>query len=196
MILFCLSLALADIAPPPIGQAPPPPRGPTIDEASLEAAVNKNLPPGTDPDDPAWAAGLIPGLDPGPPPPSADVDRLAHEIGLTLRCPVCQGLSVADSTSVAAVQMQRRIRELVGLGYTRADIEDYFVSRYGEWILLSPTAGGLNLLVWLGPLLAAGLGLGLASTFLRAPAARPAPAAPTADDPYTRRLLAEVDDDQ
>ena len=66
--------------------------------------------------------GLIPGLPPGPPPATDQVDPLTHQIARTLRCPVCQGLSVADSTSEAAVMFQRRIEELVAAGYTEEQI--------------------------------------------------------------------------
>jgi cytochrome c-type biogenesis protein CcmH len=138
---------------------------------------------------------LIPGLTPGTPPPVDQVDALAQAISSGLRCPVCQGLSVADSTSAAAVQMHHRVRELVAAGYTRQEIDDYFVSKYGEWVLLEPTRGGLNSIVWIGPLLAAALGLLAALSFVRESdkAAAPPPRPP--DDPYAASLLAEVDDD-
>ncbi|MCB9682724.1 MAG: cytochrome c-type biogenesis protein CcmH [Alphaproteobacteria bacterium] len=149
----------------------------------------------------------IPGLPPGPPPPADQVDRIARDIGLGLRCPVCQGLSVADSTSSAAVMMQRRIRELVAQGYDRDDINDFFASKYGEWVLLQPRNGGLNQLVWIGPLLAFGLGLIAASSMLVrrdddegpdtvvSDAARRGPDGDDVEDPHLARLLSEVDDD-
>ncbi|MCB9766517.1 MAG: cytochrome c-type biogenesis protein CcmH, partial [Alphaproteobacteria bacterium] len=61
-----------------------------------------------------------------------------------LRCPVCQGMSVADSSSEAAVNMKNRIRELVTAGYTDDQIEDYFIDRYGTWVLLEPPDDGVN----------------------------------------------------
>jgi len=156
-----------------------------------------DIPPNTPPTEDVQESGGIPGLPPGPPPPADQIDALAREIGAVLRCPVCQGLSVADSTSNAAVLMQNRIRELVAMGYTRAEIEDYFVARYGEWVLLYPRAAGLNRLVWIGPLLALGLGVLMASTFLRGQTAAPPPPPkrPPGDDPWVDRLLQEVDDD-
>lgn len=75
-------------------------------------------------------------------------------IALQLRCPVCQNLSVADSPSEMAKEMRGLIRERLERGETREEVHAYFVSKYGEWILLSPRASGFNLVVWLLPLAA------------------------------------------
>jgi len=113
----------------------------------------------------------------------ADVEAVARQIGLGLRCPVCQGLSAADSTSPAAVNMQRRIRELVAQGYSRAQIEAYFVSRYGEWVLLAPTGEGLNQVVWIGPAAALVVALGAALMVVGRRREDDAPSTPVADLP-------------
>jgi cytochrome c-type biogenesis protein CcmH len=68
-----------------------------------------------------------------------------------LRCPVCQNLSVWDSPSPVAHGMRLRIRELARDGASDAEIEAYFVDRYGEWVLLSPPREGIGLAVWLAP---------------------------------------------
>ena len=111
--------------------------------------------------EPPTSDWLIAGLEPGPPPPEEQVDPIAQEIGSKLRCPVCQGLSVADSTSEAAVIMQRRIQDFVRAGYSEAEIRDYFSSKYGEWVLLDPPREGLNWIIWAGPgvMLCGGLAL-------------------------------------
>lgn len=87
----------------------------------------------------------------------ARATRLAAE----LRCPVCQGLSIQDSPSPLAVQMKDLIRTQVGRGYSDDDVRAYFVSKYGEWVLLEPRATGFNLLVYLLPAAALLAGLGL-----------------------------------
>jgi cytochrome c-type biogenesis protein CcmH len=142
---------------------------------------------------------LIPGVPPGPRPPEDQVQQIAYEIGLELRCPVCQGLSVADSTSNAAVQMQNWVRRLVAAGYDEQQIKAFFVERYGEWVLLAPEARGVNLLLWLVPGLGVGLGLGLAAytmiKFRREP--DPAALAEGAGPPrdrYEQRLLEQLED--
>jgi cytochrome c-type biogenesis protein CcmH len=83
----------------------------------------------------------------------------AEALAAQLRCPDCQGLSVADSPTRSAQEMRRQIDELVGAGGTDGEVRDHFVARYGEWILLSPSSP----LTWVVPfvvLLAAALALG------------------------------------
>jgi len=75
----------------------------------------------------------------------------AQAIAAKLRCPVCQNESVADSPSELAAQMRTLIREKVAAGETDQQIVDYFVSKYGEWILLEPPRRGLLWIVWLAP---------------------------------------------
>ncbi|HET6983622.1 MAG TPA: cytochrome c-type biogenesis protein CcmH, partial [Myxococcaceae bacterium] len=82
------------------------------------------------------------------PPREARVQAL----GKQLRCPMCQGLSIADSNSSAARAQMDKVRELVAAGKSDQQIRDFFTSRYGEWALLEPPASGMNLLVWLLPL--------------------------------------------
>ena len=54
-------------------------------------------------------------------------------------------MSVADSTSPAAVNMQKQIRKLVAAGYSEDQIKAEFVESYGEWVLASsPPSGGIN----------------------------------------------------
>ena len=81
------------------------------------------------------------------------LERRVNAVASNLRCPVCQGLSILDSPSELAQDMKRLVREQVATGRTRAEIEAFFVQRYGEWVLLKPPAHGANLTVWLGPAL-------------------------------------------
>src|SRR5687767_959816 len=62
------------------------------------------------------------------------VDELAEE----LRCPVCQGLSIADSPSELSQQMKDVVRGQLESGKSPDEVKAYFVSKYGEWILLTP----------------------------------------------------------
>lgn len=88
--------------------------------------------------------------DPARPPGAtpADLDQRVYEVASQLRCVVCQNLSVADSPSELAKEMRNLVRELLQQGKSREEIEAYFVSRYGEFVLLSPPKRGFNLLVW------------------------------------------------
>ena len=122
------------------------------------------------------------------PPREARVQAL----GKQLRCPMCQGLSIADSNSSAARAQMDKVRELVAAEKTDQEIRDFFISRYGEWALLDPPASGMNLLVWLLPLLLlVGGGIAIART-MRQPASAPATPAPPSDDPYLEAVRAEL----
>ncbi len=97
---------------------------------------------------------------PNTPPP--DLSPQVFEIAKTLRCPVCQGESAAESNAGIAVEMRRIIAEQLAQGKSEAEIRRFFVERYGDWILYEPPARGLTLWVWLSPLLGLGLlGYGL-----------------------------------
>ena len=100
----------------------------------------------------------------------ARATRLASE----LRCPVCQGLSIQDSPSPLALQMKDLIRTQVGQGLSDSEVRGYFVSKYGEWVLLEPRASGFNLLVYLLPAGALLGGLGLLALAVRRWTAAPA----------------------
>lgn len=83
----------------------------------------------------------------------------AYQIGLLLRCPVCQGMPIADSPADMAQAMMKKIRTMTDEGRDRQEILDYFVSRYGEWVLLKPKQEGLNWVIWLLPPIVLLLGL-------------------------------------
>jgi cytochrome c-type biogenesis protein CcmH len=113
-----------------------------------------------------------------------------------LRCPVCQNLSVGDSPSEMANQMRELIREKLQQGESPDQIRAYFVSRYGEWILLAPKRQGFNWVAWLLPFGAILVGGGVIGWVVRRGAARSrAPrqeALQPLDPHYARRLEAEL----
>ena len=82
------------------------------------------------------------------------LEVMTTHLASELRCPVCQGNSIQDSPSELAQQMRDLIRDQLRSGKTPDEVRAYFVEKYGEWILLSPRAEGLNLVVYLVPLLA------------------------------------------
>ena len=92
------------------------------------------------------------------PPTAAALDKRTEEVAALLRCPVCQGLSVADSPATMAVNMKIQVREMLARGYTEDQILSYFEGSYGEFVRLEPQLRGVNWLVWLAPV--AGLLLG------------------------------------
>src|SRR6516164_7849952 len=96
-----------------------------------------------------------------------DIDDQAREIAKELRCVVCQNLSVADSPPEMAQQMRGIIHEQLQAGKTPQQIKDFFVSKYGEWVLLAPTTKGFSLLVWVLPFIVLVLGIAVALWLVR-----------------------------
>ena len=90
---------------------------------------------------------------------TVDLEEQVRRIAAELRCPVCQNLSAADSPSELAQQMRGVILEQLKEGKTPEQIKAYFVSKYGEWVLLAPTPKGFSLLVWVLPFVAVGAGI-------------------------------------
>ena len=72
-------------------------------------------------------------------------------VSATLRCPVCQGESIQDSPAELAQQMRAVVRDRLRAGESPEQIKAYFVSKYGEWILLEPKMTGLNILLYVLP---------------------------------------------
>jgi cytochrome c-type biogenesis protein CcmH len=95
------------------------------------------------------------------------LDAQAAEIAAGLRCPVCRNQSIVESNAELSREMHAVVRDKLAAGETQEQIEAYFVSRYGEWILLRPQARGINLLVYGLPLVALVLGFFLARNRLR-----------------------------
>ncbi len=81
------------------------------------------------------------------------LEAQVRELAARLRCPTCRALSIQDSPSGMAQEMRNLIREQLRAGKTPEEVTAYFVERYGEWILLKPTAEGFNWTVWLLPIL-------------------------------------------
>ena len=116
-------------------------------------------------------------------------ERVVHELAAQLRCVVCQTLSVADSPSETANQMRQIIRERLAAGETPEQVRQYFVQRYGEWILLAPPKEGFNLLVWVVPFVGLGAGLVLVVIVLRRWSRKPAAVPSTPVDPAMRERI-------
>jgi cytochrome c-type biogenesis protein CcmH len=89
------------------------------------------------------------------------LEARTSEVASQLRCPVCQGLSIQESPSDLSQQMRAIVRDQLKAGRTPEEVKAYFVSKYGEWILLEPKPRGFNLLVYALPALLVLGGLGV-----------------------------------
>lgn len=88
-------------------------------------------------------------------------------VASTLRCPVCQGESIQDSPSELAQQMRAVVRDRLRSGQSPEQVKAYFVSRYGEWILLEPKMSGLNIFLYAVPVVLVIGGLALVFVLVR-----------------------------
>lgn len=121
----------------------------------------------------------------------------AREIEGALRCPVCRSQSIRQSRSFMAEDMKRRIRELIAEGRSDDEIHDFFVERYGPWILLDPPKRGFNLAAWLLPgaaVVAGAVGLVLAARRWASRSPARASVEPPPASPYLDRLERELEE--
>jgi cytochrome c-type biogenesis protein CcmH len=79
------------------------------------------------------------------------LQRRMLEIAGDLRCTVCQNQPVSESNSDLARDMRGLIREQLEAGRSRQEIMDYFVERYGDYVLLKPPYDRTGTLLWAGP---------------------------------------------
>ena len=91
------------------------------------------------------------------------LEARARGISAGLRCLVCQNESIDESNASLARDLRLLVRERLLEGDSDAQVVDFVVERYGEFVLLKPVTRGWNWLLWAaGPLLfAAALGGGL-----------------------------------
>ena len=83
----------------------------------------------------------------------SSLEARTSAIAAMLRCPVCQGESIQESPSELAQQMRAVVRDKLKAGESPEQIKSYFVSRYGEWILLEPKMTGFNVIIYVLPVL-------------------------------------------
>ncbi|MQP77730.1 cytochrome c-type biogenesis protein CcmH [Stenotrophomonas sp. MYb238] len=105
-----------------------------------------------------------------------------HALAAELRCVQCQNQSLADSNAQIAHDLRREVLHLMREGRSDAQIKQFLVERYGEFVLYRPRMEGSTLLLWLGPgiLLLAGAALLLVHVKRRG-RVLPAPAAEDAN---------------
>ena len=102
------------------------------------------------------AVGLGFGLQPKGGRPS--VDAQVQHIASQVRCPVCNGETVAESQAAPSVAIRNEIRTDVQRGESQAQILGSLVDSYGPGILEKPQASGIGVLVWVLPVVAVIIG--------------------------------------
>lgn len=105
------------------------------------------------------------------------LEARAREISAGLRCLVCRNESIDESNADLARDLRLLVRERLVAGDSDAEVVAFVVDRYGEYVLLRPTATGSNLLLWIaGPAMLA-VALAGAALYVRRRRAAPEPAA-------------------
>lgn len=101
----------------------------------------------------AWCA-LVPAALAGEAQPTAEdpvLERRLQVLAKELRCLVCQNESLADSQADLANDLRREVRELMRSGKSDAEIRDFLVARYGDFVLYRPPVKSSTYLLWAGP---------------------------------------------
>jgi cytochrome c-type biogenesis protein CcmH len=120
------------------------------------------------------------------------LEARARGLSQELRCLVCRNENIDDSDADLAHDLRVLLRERLTAGDTDAQAMAYIVARYGEFVLLKPTAAGANLILWLAGPAVLLLGGALAFLTLRRRAHGTEAAVLTADE--QRRLDALMDE--
>jgi cytochrome c-type biogenesis protein CcmH len=83
----------------------------------------------------------------------ADPEQQAIYESITreVRCLVCQNQTIADSTAPLAMDLRREIRTLIESGRSEAEVKDFLLARYGDFVLYRPRFTGSTALLWLAP---------------------------------------------
>ncbi|HEL4300057.1 cytochrome c-type biogenesis protein CcmH [Stenotrophomonas sp. GD03930] len=85
-------------------------------------------------------------------------ERRFHDLAAQLRCVQCQNQSLADSNAQIAQDLRREVLQLMQQGHDDAQIKQFLVTRYGEFVLYQPPLQPGTWLLWGGPLLVLGAG--------------------------------------
>jgi cytochrome c-type biogenesis protein CcmH len=85
--------------------------------------------------------------------PLADpaLEAKARMLMREIRCVVCQSQSIDESDADIAANLRNIVREQIAAGKSEAEIRDYLVARYGDFILLKPPFNGATVILWVAP---------------------------------------------
>lgn len=76
------------------------------------------------------------------------LEARARELSKDLRCLVCRNESIDESNAELARDLRILLRERLVAGDDDREAMAFIVDRYGEYVLLRPTANGANWMLW------------------------------------------------
>ena len=98
---------------------------------------------------------------------SPEQEERFKRLSLELRCLVCQNQTIADSNAELAQDLRREVYEMVTAGQGDAEIIDFLVTRYGDFVLYRPPMRSTTVLLWVGPFVLIAIGMVLLVRFIR-----------------------------
>lgn len=122
------------------------------------------------------------------------LEKRVNALAAELRCLVCQNQTIADSSAGLAVDLKNQVREKLRQGESEAQIIDFMVARYGDFVLYRPPMKVSTLALWLGPLLLLAAGLFVLYRRLKRMAQVPDATLAPAERERAARLLAGGED--
>ena len=81
----------------------------------------------------------------------ASQEARARALMKGLRCLVCQNQPISDSSAPLAADLRREIKRMIQEGQSEAQIKDFLVERYGDYVLYKPRFRSWNLVLWTAP---------------------------------------------
>lgn len=111
----------------------------------------------------ALVVALVVGSGIGGPPPS--LAQRARALESQIKCPSCEDISVAQSSTTASIAVRHEVTQMLAAGRTDQQIESSLVAQYGPSILLQPPDRGLTSVIWILPLVAGLAALGALVVF-------------------------------
>ncbi len=124
--------------------------------------------------------------------PDPRIEERLRVLAEELRCLVCQNQTIADSNAPLALDLRNQIRSQVAQGRSDAQIRDYMVERYGDFVLYRPPLRSSTVLLWAGPFVLLAVGI---VVFLRVTRRQGAGARAPASGADTARIAALLEDE-
>lgn len=123
------------------------------------------------------------------------VEARLISIAEELRCLVCQNESLIASRAGLALDLKNQVREQIKAGKSDAEIRDYMVQRYGDFVLYRPPLKSSTLLLWIGPFALLTVGFAAVWIFVRRRRSIPAATLSSQDEARADALLGTRADD-
>ena len=111
--------------------------------------------------------GLANAIDAGKAFDDPEMQARYEKIVSEVRCLVCQNQTIKDSNAFLADDLRREIRRMMEEGKTDAEVYDFLVTRYGDFVLYRPRMSGKTMVLWIAPFLLIAVGAIIAVNVVR-----------------------------